>query len=411
MPDSGLDGLMNRSFRNTMTRLTTIDAARPHRSRRLPCLLAGVTALLLAGCHTPCGCSGDQTALNQPERPAPVRSSIPAFEPVTLAGFDPSTAPRYVGDFEPPQGAGGSAIEQGSLTRVSFATVGSDFDPTLDASGQWLAFASTQNATTSDIYRKTIDGRTVVRLTSDPGEDSMPAWSPDGRSIAFASNRSGSWDLWIMTSDGEQPTQLTSSPDQELHPSFSADGRSIAYCRQNPRSGRWEIWAFDLERPGAHAYVCEGLFPQWSPEPGSRTLLFQTPRERGSRFFGIWTIEFEGGRAMRPTQIVSATDAAVMHPAWSPDGQSLCFCTALDPDPDGNRLQKSDIWVVGVDGTGRTPLTSGQCRNMQPTWGSNGRIFFVSDRSGQDSVWSIVAPEETGFGLGILAIGEDDPAE
>lgn len=383
------------------------------RKRLLSAMLVGASAFALTGCQAPCRCA-DQMAAPRGHR---MLGQLPSFSSpgtATEMTATPGTS-RRVGLFtdpSAPEGVDGGFTQQASLTQVSFAPVGSDFDPALDASGAWLAFASTQHAATSDIYRKTVDGRTMVRLTSDPADDAMPAWSPDGESIAFASNRSGSWDLWIMSRDGGQPTQLTANADHELHPTFSPDGRTIAYSRQNGRSGRWEIWAFDLNRPGAHAYVCDGLFPQWSPEPGSRTLLFQSPRERGSRYFGIWTIEFTGGRASSPTQIVASTDAAVMHPAWSPDGSSICFCTVLDPESDISWLEQSDVWVIGADGTGRTPLTSGRFRNMQPTWAGDGRIYFVSDRTGQDTVWSVPAPTtEDEFGLGILAIFEDDPSK
>ena len=108
---------------------------------------------------------------------------------------------------------------QSSLSQVSFATEGSDFDPEIDPTGTSLVYASTQHATKADLYRKKIDGKTITRLTADPGEDVMPAISSDGKWIAFASDRSGNWDIWMMPFEGGPATQMTFDSDHELHPS------------------------------------------------------------------------------------------------------------------------------------------------------------------------------------------------
>ena len=371
--------------------------------------------LLLAGCQAPCPCSSEHAVtetvtVSRPElHPSftmPAENVIP----------DSSTGSRYVGYLEG-FGPGGTTTigrepADTSLAQVSFASEGADFDPVIDADGTWMVYASTQHAETADIYRKKIGGRTLVRLTADPAEDAMPVISPDGRWIAFASNRSGNWDIWMMPAEGGVATQLTSQADDELHPSFSPDGSKVAYCRQNKHSARWEIWTFALDQPGTRTFVCDGLFPQWSPEENRDTLLFQRARDRGSRFYGIWTVDFVAGQAMNPTEIVAASDAAIMHPSWSPDGRSICFCSVLRPEGTTAWSERSDIWVIGADGTGRTALTEGRFRNMQPTWSREGRIYFVSNRGGLDCIWSVNGGSAgVRFETGTLASVEDDASE
>ncbi len=373
---------------------------------------AGAGALLLSGCHTTYRCVVDQTA--HQETPTALVGAQPTFStPSASTPASPATGPRYVGFLEQIGAAfmtdEGAVQADSSLTQVSFASEGADFDPAIAPEGDWMAYASTQHAETADIYRKQIGGRTMVRLTADPAEDVMPAISPDGRWIAFSSNRSGNWDVWLMPAEGGPATQLTSESDDELHPTFSPDGTRITYCRRNIHSDRWEVWMFELDRPGARTYVCDGLFPQWSPDQTRNTLLFQRARERGSRFYGIWTVDFRDGQATSPTEIVSASDAAIMHPVWSPDGASICFCSVVRPQGSTAWSEQADLWVIGVDGTGRTALTNGRYRNMQPTWSRTGRIFFVSDRGGSDCLWSVSsASAGTQFSTGTLAIGEDD---
>lgn len=297
-------------------------------------------------------------------------------------------------------------------TRISFGSEGADFDPEVDPTGTWILYASTQHAVAPDIYRRRIGGHTQVRLTLDDADDVMPTLSPDGRSILFASNRGGNWDLWMTAFEGGAPTRLTSEPDHELHPSISPDGSTIAYCRENRRTGRWEIWTFELARPGLRTYVCDGLFPQWCPDPDRRTLLFQCPRDRGGRLYGLWTIDLTDGPGGSPVEILSASDTAAMHPAWSPDGRSICYCSVPIPEDPARWLEESDIWTIRADGTERRPLTDNRFRGIQPTWSVDGRVFYVSDRAGADGLWSIPAGVPTSDEAGLLAgVGDDDPAE
>jgi TolB protein len=218
----------------------------------------------------------------------------------------------------------------------------------------------------------------------------MPAFHPSGDKIAFASNRAGNWDIYVMSVGGGHPMKVTEEPEHELHPSWSPDGSRLVYCKLGARSGRWEMWVVDTENPGVRRFLDYGLFPQWSPDVARSKILFQRARQRGSRFFSVWTIDYVNGDAVHPTEIVSAGNAAVINPSWSPDGSRVVFVTVVQPD-DGQdeSIMQSDVWLISLNGNGRTNLTNGRYANYQPVWGSDGRVFFVSDRTGVDNVWSV----------------------
>ena len=273
--------------------------------------------------------------------------------------------------------------------QITFGNAGSIFDPDVDPTAEQIVFSSTRHRQTSDIYIKPIGASTMTQLTTDPAHDVMPTFSPDGRLISFASERSGNWDVYYMDASGGQAVQLTNSPDDELHPTWSPDGRMVAYCKFGSRTGRWEIWVLNIENPGTPTFLTFGIFPTWSPDIAMSKILFQRSPERDSRFHSIWTVDYMGGDARHATMIASAENAALINPAWSPDGSRIVFVTVTGPSNLHEQPSYSDLWTVDLDGQRRTNLTRGRFANYQPKWGRDGHIYFVSDRSGAENIWTI----------------------
>jgi TolB protein len=270
----------------------------------------------------------------------------------------------------------------GNVRRVSFTHEGADFDPEVDPTGKFVVYASTRHRTQSDIYIKAIDGNAITQLTSDPAADMMPTFSPDGRQIAFASERSGNWDIYVMEARGGQAVQITDSPAHEIHPSFSPDGTQLVYSTLSQASGQWELVVVDLANTATKKYIGSGLLPNWSPV--DNRIVFQRARQRGTRWFSIWTLTYENGEAHSPTELAASDNAACITPDWSPDGKHVVFCTVINPQyDDGRSPTYADLWVMEEDGSNRSRLTHGQFTNLQPDWSRGGSIFFVSDRGGE----------------------------
>ena len=308
-----------------------------------------------------------------------------------------SLFPEFDGDFGDAQ-ATFEASGDTNVSQVSFAAEGADFDPDIAPDGSWMIFASTQHDEQPDLYRKSIDGRVVTQLTSDPSQDLMPEVSPDGRHVAFASDRFGNWDVFVMSVDGGPVTQVTFDASQELHPTWSPDGKSLCYCRYNDHNGRWELWTLAVDRPGARSFLCEGMFPRWSPDQSRDRILFQRSRKRGDRLYGVWTIDLVDGEGMNPTEIVAAGDEAVMHPTWSPTGARIAYSVVSEPSvADDGMPVECDIWVIDADGTDRVALTSGGHRHLRPTWGGDDRVSFMSDRGGIEVIWAVSATTPDGM--------------
>ena len=392
-------------------------------SKTLPAVLLAVAGVTVAGCahsaFTPRSqAQGDRYEAGQ-KKPAAAEfagtESHPA-DPITndldLPFIRANQTPgvNVFGEFA---GGGPAAVpvyDEGHVgfRQHTYLDEGYDADVSVDPTGQWMAFASTRHARRSDIYLQRTGGLAVTQLTSDPADDAFPCFSPDGRSIAFSSNRNGNWDIFVMDADGKNTIAVTSGPSQDLHPSFSPDGRHLAYCSSG-RDGQWEIWVVDLQG-GERTMVGFGLFPSWSPKRapgGADVIAFQKARQRGGRWFSLWTMDLVDGEPRRVTEIAVSPNAALVAPSWSPDGRRVAFATVVEPD--AMRAGGSqDIWAVDADGTRRQRLTDGKGTYATPCWSADGRIYFVSDRGGVESIWSTRAdgPNYSTAAVDLGVVGE-----
>jgi Tol biopolymer transport system component len=293
-----------------------------------------------------------------------------------------------------------------NVSRVTYAEEGADFDPSLSREGDMLVFASTAHRATADIYLKSVHSRVVTQLTNDPAHDMCPRISPDGRQIAFCSDRSGNWDVYVMPSEGGRPVQVTFDTADEIAPSWSPDGKSLAYSRMGENSGRWEMWIAQANRPEIANFIGYGLFPQWSPvagtgKDGADQILFQVGRERGRRTFGIWTIDISDGQAGNASEIRSSSKNALINPSWSPDGKWVVFAEVpvavgeasnaplTDAAPSQPQEMTSTLWLVSVENEAPVRLTFGNRLALSPMWSRSNRLYFVSNNTGVENIWSL----------------------
>jgi serine/threonine protein kinase/Tol biopolymer transport system component len=191
----------------------------------------------------------------------------------------------------------------------------------------------------------TTTGPSLKRLTFDSGLTTDPALSPDGRLIAYASDRAGegSLDIWVQQLAGGDPTRITNGAEDECEPVFSPDGTHIAYRSDAKGGGIYVISALGGQ---PRLIAPEGRGPRYSPD-GSLVAFWKgnptsgTPYSKGSA--SIWVASAQGGE---PRQI--ATDMAVAaRPEWMADGRHLVFI-AVPPNADAG--PNRDFYVASPDG-------------------------------------------------------------
>lgn len=165
----------------------------------------------------------------------------------------------------------------------------------------------------------------VVPLTSYPGEQREPAFSPDGKQVAFAWNgeKEDNFDIYVKLVGAGAPLQLTKNPADERSPAWSPDGRYIAFCR-GPID-HTEIWVIPAlggaERKLGESAWCGGL--SWSPDGKSLALVDTAPQRPSSIF--LLAVETGAKRRLTSPPNGSVGDSA---PRFSPDGETLAFTRA-----------------------------------------------------------------------------------
>ena len=233
-----------------------------------------------------------------------------------------------------------------------------------------------------------------VPLTSYPGDEVSPTFSPDGNHVAFAWNssetmRQGSFDIFVKLIGGGDPVRLTHDAADEFSPAWSPDGRYIAFLRtlSPATSGVFvipaiggaerklaEIYQNDPNR-GYYSYIC------WWPDSGWLVVPNKASPRAPSALFRLSVETGETQRLTSPPQESSGD----WDPAVSPDGRALAFRRSIAEN--AGDLYLLEIGKTIPSGTTPTPLTSGA---ESPVWVPDGRaIVFCSGNTHTPSLWKL----------------------
>jgi tricorn protease len=204
-------------------------------------------------------------------------------------------------------------------------------------SGTLVAFAYA-----NDLWMAAADGSGVRRLTSHPGVEAGPRFSPDGTMVAFTGSYEGNTDVYVVPAAGGVPVRLTHHPGNDVALGFTPDGKSV---------------------------------------------LFASPREvYTTRYTQLFTVPVGGGFTAK-LPIPNASEAAI-----SPDGATTAYVPLADATPQwkryrGGRTARILLFDNATYATEQVPQPSGRCNDLEPMW-VGGTLYFRSDRDGEYNLYA-----------------------
>ncbi len=227
-----------------------------------------------------------------------------------------------------------------------------------------------------------------------PVEDVQPAVSPDGRKIAFVSNRPGQGgaysEIWVMSIDGKDAHQLTSAaqvksgPKEAYEPAWSPDGGQIVFRRGE--GAKADLWVLELASGKltklATAYEKGPAGYDGAPafSPDGEQIAFVKGFGRAA---DIWVYDLYGPHQGESRPVIHALNVAENGPSWSPNGAQIVYSR-------GDEIAGAGVWVANADGSDQHPLiqprpdAEGKAySDLAPRFSPDGRkIVFESSRDG-----------------------------
>jgi len=225
-----------------------------------------------------------------------------------------------------------------------------------------------------------------TQVTDRAGQELYPSLSPDGASLAYAGRASGNWDVCLQRLGDKTPVNLTpDSPADDTQPAFSPDGKRIAFRSDRDGGG---IFLMHATGESVRRLAQFGYQPSWSPdgkEIACATENYTRPESRFVLRSQIHLVDSTTGR----TRALAPPGQDAIEPKWSPHGQRIAYW--------GVEGGRRDLWTIPAAGGAAVRVTNDAHLDWNPVWSPDGsHLYFSSNRGGSMNVWRVRIDERSG---------------
>jgi Tol biopolymer transport system component len=210
------------------------------------------------------------------------------------------------------------------ITNLTNAPTSADFSPAWSPDGRQIAYVfgrNNQQGTVLPIYAMNADGTNKHALTGTSFHGN-PAWSPDGKQIAYTGAGSGFTHIFVMDADGNHQHDI-SNGGEALDPTWSPDGTRLAYAQASGATGLRDIWVMNADGSGKTPLTTTSLLDEegaaWSPD-GTK-IAFTSHGDTHS----LTRLSVMNADGSNPVELTPATAHDQLDPTWSPDGSTIAF--------------------------------------------------------------------------------------
>jgi len=258
-----------------------------------------------------------------------------------------------------------------------------DYNAAFSPDGKSIAFVSQRDGN-MELYVMGADGSGVRRLTDNFALDDHPAWSPDGTRIAFVSTREPApagraWNaIYTMSADGSNVRRLSGPDAADYSPAWSPRGDLVAFASGSGRSGESGIYVMNPDGSGRRLVVENGGWPAFID--GGAAIAFHRPRENR---WDVWRVDLDGSGLTRLAQNASM-------PRSTPDGRKLAVVLHKSPH--------KQIGIFDVESGSLSEVTSDAADHWNPTISPDGRTVVYHRRTPDKATPNVElwgAPPET----------------